>query len=250
MHEESPILSARRRERLGTRHNERLRRSGGLPAVVYGRGRRPVAISLDARAALSHILRGEKVFRLELRDGDAEDRDQVVLLKDLQFDHLGSNVVHADFVRVSLTDRVRTRVPVHLIGEAKGLKLAGAILMHPTNEVEVECLVTELPEYLEVDIGELDVGHAITVRDIRLPSPGIRVLTDPSAMVAQIVIQQEVVVAEATPADATAQPEVITAKKPEEEGAAAPAGVEKKAAGAAAGKEAKSAGPAKESKKG
>jgi large subunit ribosomal protein L25 len=207
-----------------------------------------VAIALDAREALSHIFKGEKVFRLDIADGDAEDRGQMVLLKDLQFDHLGSSVVHADFVRVSLTDRVRTRVPIHLIGEAKGLKQAGSILMHPTNEVEVECVVTELPEYLEVDISELDLGHAITVRDIRLPGPGLRVLTDPNAMVAQIVIQQEVTVAEAAPAEAAAQPEVITAKKPEEEGAPAAAG-EKKAGGTPAAKEAKAA-PAKEAKKG
>ncbi|MBM4109296.1 MAG: 50S ribosomal protein L25 [Phycisphaerae bacterium] len=266
MNEKAPMLTAKNRERLGTRYNDRLRKSGGLPAVVYGRGERPVSISLDAKDALSHIMKGEKVFRLDLPN--AKDGGQMVLLKDLQFDHMGTNVVHADFVRVSLTDRVRSLVPVHLIGEAKGLKLAGAILMHPTNEIEVECVVTDLPEFVEVDIAELDVGHAITARDVRLPSTNMRLLTDPHSIVAQIVIQQEIVVAEATTAEAAAaQPEVITAKKPEEEGAAPAAGDKKGAAPAAKGAApaakgaapvakgaaapaAKGAAPAKDAKKG
>lgn len=261
MNAKTPTLAAKNRERLGTRYNDRLRKAGGLPAVVYGRGRQPESISLDAKDALSHIMKGEKVFRLDVAGSKEKNEGEVVLLKDLQFDHLGSNIVHADFVRVSLTDRVRSLVPVHLIGEAKGLKLAGAILMHPTNEIEVECVVTDLPEFVEVDIAELDVDHAITARDIKLPSADIRLLSDPHSIVAQIVIQQEIVVeAEATATEgAAAQPEVITAKKPEEEGAAPAAGEKKGAAPAAkaaapaakaAAPAAKAAAPAKDAKKG
>jgi len=241
MHERSPELKASKREKIGTRYNNRVREAGGLPAVVYGRGAEPVSVTVDAKEAGRHIHKGEKIFRLSL-PGVLDN--QHVLLKDLQFDHLGSNIVHADFARVALTDRIRTKVPVHLIGEAIGLKQAGAILMHPVSEVEVECVVTELPDFFEVEIGELDVGHAITAANIKLPTAGMKMITDKHAMVAQIVIQQELVVEEAATVDAgAAEPEVLTAKKPAEgeEGAAAGA---KGAAPAKGGAPAKGAAPA------
>jgi large subunit ribosomal protein L25 len=236
MHENAPILQAKPRERLGSRYSQRIREAGGLPAVVYGRGKDPVPVTLEAREAIRHIQSGEKVFRLDLPGTKDKDEGQIVLLKDIQFDYLGTNIVHADLRRVSLTDRVTVRVPVHLLGEAKGLKSAGAILMHPTNEIEIECQVTEIPDFVEVRVDELDVGHAITAADVKLPKASMKLVTDVHSIVAQIVIQQELKVEEAVAVTAEAAgPEVITAKKKEgEEGAAAPgAPGAKPAAGAA-----------------
>jgi large subunit ribosomal protein L25 len=251
MHEKAPLLSAKKREKLGTRYCDRLRKSGGLPAVVYGHGAQPVPVYVDARDAVSHFVAGEKVFRMDLADGQDGFKDQIVLLKELQFDYLGTNPVHADFARVDLNERVKTRVPVHLIGEAKGLKQAGAILMHPTNEVEIECRVMDLPDFLEVRIDELDVGHAITAADLKLGTD-MRMVTDRHAILAQIVIQQEIVIGEAAATEGeSTEPEVITAKKPEEGEAAAagakPAAGGKPAAGApaAGAKPAAGAAPAK-----
>src|SRR5262245_6864628 len=139
MHEKQPTLGAVKRERLGTRYSQRYRAAGKLPANLYGHGQAPVAIAVDARDALTHIHKGEKVFRLELAGGAGADAGQIVLLKDLQYDYLGNNIVHADFARVDLNEKVRTKVHVNLIGEAKGLKEAGAILMHPVGELEIEC---------------------------------------------------------------------------------------------------------------
>src|ERR1043165_5116012 len=221
MHEQSPILTAKKRERVGSRYSARLREAGGLPAIVYGRQENPTPVYLDAHDALGHIHKGEKVFRLQL---DGAKEPQMVLLKELQFDHLGNGIVHCDFARVSLTDRVTVRVPVHLIGDAKGLKTVGAILMHPTDQLEVECTVSEIPEFVEVNIAELDVDHAIVASEVKLGG-SMKLKTDPKAMVAQIVIQlEEVVVAPTAEAAAVeggaAEPEVITAKKKEgEEGA-------------------------------
>jgi large subunit ribosomal protein L25 len=248
MHEKAPLLSAKKRERLGTRYCDRIRKSGGLPAVVYGHGAQPIPVYVDAHNAVAHITAGEKVFRMELADGKEGFKDQIVLLKELQFDYLGTNPVHADFARVDLNERIKTRVPVHLIGEAKGLKQAGAILMHPTNEVEIECRVVDLPDFLEVRIDELDVGHAITAADLKLAAD-VKMVTDKHAILAQIVIQQEIVVGEATAAEGEAtEPEVITAKKPEEGEAAAPgakpAAGAKGAAPAAGAKPAAGAAPA------
>lgn len=215
MHENAPALNVEMREKLGSRYCQRLRKAGKLPGVVYGHKQDPVAIAFDAKQAMDHITKGEKVFRLDFAGKGG--KEQMVLLKDLQFDYLGTNVVHADFSRVDLNERVVTRVPVHLIGEAPGLKQIGAIMMHPTNEIEVECMVIEIPDYVEVSIGELDEGHAITAADIKLPSASMKLKTEPNAIIAQILIQMEAPVAEATAAVAgAAEPEVLTAKKPAE----------------------------------
>ncbi len=236
MHEKAPLLTAASRDKVGSRYCQRLRDQGQLPAVLYGHKEQPVPITVPLREAVSHIAKGEKVFRLDFPGAKNKDEMQMVLLKELQFDYLGTNIVHADFARVSLTERVKTRVAVHLVGEAKGLKQAGAILMHPTNEVVVETTIVELPDFIEVNIAELDVGHAITAADVKLPNANMKMITDSHAIVAQIVIQLEEKVAEAATVDAAAAgPEVITAKKPEE-------------GAAAAGKDAKAAAPAKDAK--
>jgi len=234
MHEKAPILKAEPRERLGSRYSQRIRATGGLPAVVYGHGEAPQSITIDAHTAIAMMEKGEKVFRLDLPGTKNKDEGQMVLLKDLQFDYLGTNIVHADFARVDLNERVRTRVAIHLVGEAIGLKQAGAILMRPTNELEIECMVREIPEFFEVRVDTLDVGHLINASQVKLPNDSMKLVTDSHSIVAQIVVQAETVTAEATAAapGAAASPEVLTAKKPEE--------------GAAAGKAA--AAPAKDAK--
>lgn len=220
MHEKQPTLAATTRERLGSRYSQRERAAGKLPAILYGHGQAPVPIAVDAKIALGHIHKGEKVFKLDL--AGVADAGQIVLLKELQFDYLGTNIVHADFARVDLNERIRTKVHVNLIGEAKGLKEAGTILMHPVGELEVECRVTDIPDSFEVDISSLELGHAITAAEVKMPSAEVKLVTDTHAIVAQIVFQKLIeekpeeteVAAEAT------EPEVLTARKPgEEEGA-------------------------------
>lgn len=238
MHEKAPQLTAQKRERLGSRYCKRIRDKGGLPAIVYGHGETPTPVFLPgARDALSMITAGEKVFRMSLEGGFS---DQIVLLKELQFDYLGTNIVHADFARVDLNERVRTRVPIHLVGEAKGLKTAGAILVHPTTELEIECRVLDLPDFIELRVDDLEVDQSITASQVKLPKEDMKLLTDGHAMMAQISVQAEVATGEAAATDAAAAPEVLTAKKPAD--GAKPAAGTKPAAGAkpaAGGKDAK-----------
>jgi large subunit ribosomal protein L25 len=230
MHESQPVLAAVKRDRLGSRYAQRVRAAGKLPAIIYGHGRDPVPIAVDHKEALTYINKGEKVFKIDMPGASDTDEGQVVLLTDLQFDYLGTHVVHADFARVDLNQRVHTKVHINLIGEAVGLKTAGAILMHPTMELEIECRVTELPDHVDVEITDLDVGHSISAGDVKLPSADMKLLTDAHAIVAQIMVQKETVSAEAEAiAAAAATPEVLTAKKPEEgKAAAAPKAGEKK----------------------
>ncbi len=221
MHEKSPLLKAETRARIGTRYAQRDRTKGRLPAIVYGHGREPLPITLDAHEALQHIHKGEKVFRLDFPGHNQADEMQMVLLKDLQFDYLGTNIVHCDFARVDLNERVRTKVHITLVGEAIGLKQAGAILMHPATEIEIECRVVDMPDAIEVNIAGVDLGDSITAGDVKLPMPDMKLITDTHAVVAQVVMAATLKTDEAATvaADAAAAPEVLTAKKPD--GAAA-----------------------------
>jgi large subunit ribosomal protein L25 len=214
MNEETPTLSADKRERLGSRYSRRLRDAGQLPAIVYGHGETPEPIVLDAKDTMTHISGGERIFDIELGG-----EKQTVMLKDLQYDYLGTNVVHADFARVDLTERVNVKVRVNLIGDAVGLKATGAILMQPTNELEIECQVSNMPDNLDVDISELDTGAAVYAKDVTLPLPTMVLLSDPETMLAQVVIQQEEVTDEAgeVTAEGAAEPEVLTEKKDDDE---------------------------------
>ncbi|RMH28373.1 MAG: 50S ribosomal protein L25 [Planctomycetota bacterium] len=209
MHENAPTLSAKPRERVGSRYAKRIREAGGLPAVVYGHKQDPEPIVLDFREAVSHIKKGEKVFSL-----DMNGKSEFVLLKDIGYDYLGSNIIHADFARVDLNERVDTHAHLKFVGEPKGLKKAGAVLMHPINELHINCLVTNLPEVIEVDISGLDVGDVLHARDIELPVSTMKLLTDGDAVVAQVIVKtQAEETAEAGAVDGSAQPEVIGEKK-------------------------------------
>lgn len=246
MKDRIPELKCTTREHVGTRYSKRYRAEGKLPGVIYGHGQPPVPVNFEAEDAVRHFEAGEKVFRLDFPGTSNADEHQMVLLKELQFDYLGDTVVHADFARVDLNERVRTKVHIELKGDAKGLKAAGAILMHPTNEIEIECRVADLPESIAIDITELDMDQMISAGQVKLPAADMKLITDPNAVVAQIIEAKEEVVAEATAATAeSTQPEVIGEKERLEKAAAAEAGKPgaKPAAGAPA-KDAKAAAPA------
>lgn len=159
-------LVATRRERTGSRYAARERAAGKLPAVVYGHKEEPVAVSVDAKTALRYFHDGERVFEVNIEGGSAE----TVLLKDLQYDYLGTNIIHADFERVSMDEVIETTVPVHLVGEAKGEKRAGAVLVHPNDSVSIRCALKDIPDQVDVDITELDAGDVIFAKDLTLPA--------------------------------------------------------------------------------
>jgi large subunit ribosomal protein L25 len=215
MSDETPVLQAKKRERTGSRYSRRVREQGGLPAVVYGHGQSPVSITLDAKETLTLIRGGDRVYTLNIEGGETE----TVLLRDLQFDYLGTNVVHCDLSRVDLDERVHVRVKVHLVGEAPGLKKARTSMLTPITELELECTVTNLPEEIEVDVSHMDVGDIIHAGEITLPKDTMVLLTDPERVIANLSQQSELAETdESAEADAQAAPEVITEKKEEDEG--------------------------------
>lgn len=203
-------LSAKKRERTGSRYSQRVRNAGGLPAVVYGHKEEPVSITLDAHETIMHLSKGEKVFEL-----DIEGAKQHVLLKDLGYDYLGTNIIHADFARVDLNERVDVNVHLRFVGEAEGLKTSGAIMMHPHTEIELNVLVTNLPDHIDVDVSGMKVGDVMHASDVKLPLDTMKLVTDEDTIVAQIVmkaVQEDEGEAGEVGAEG-ASPEVIKEKK-------------------------------------
>ena len=201
MSHDTPTIAARKRERTGSRYAQRLRKAGELPAVVYGHGEDPVHVSVNEKEVLSHLHHGAHVFEMQI-DGAAAE---TCLVKDLQFGYLGDNVIHVDFTRVDLNERVTVHVHIHWVGTPAEAEKAGAILRHDLTELTVNCTVRSIPEEIRVDLSEMD-GTTLTAGEITLPE-GMTLEDDPATPVASITIAAEPV--DGDDADGDGQPEVI-----------------------------------------
>ena len=206
-------VTAKPRSELGSRANKRLRDAGFVPGVVYGHKEAVIPITLARKELAAHLGHGTQLFDLAL-DGKSEK----VLVKEIQYDHLGLEVIHVDFARVSLDEKVEVTVPLELKGTPKG-EAEGGVLQQIISELEVECLVTDIPEVIRHNVSELEKDAVLHIKDLQLP-PGVRILQDPELIVATVREVQEVAPVEAAEAVA-AEPEVIGRKPTEEEAAAA-----------------------------
>jgi large subunit ribosomal protein L25 len=203
-------ITATPRSELGSRKNKRLRDKGLVPGVIYGHKEAVVPVTLPKKELVTHLHKGVHVFDLGL-DGKSEK----VLVKDVQYDHLGIEVLHVDFARVSLDEKVEVTVPLELKGTPKG-EAEGGVLQTLISDLEVECLVTDIPENIRVNVADLGVDDVIHVRDLQLPN-GVRALQDGEVIVATVKVVAE---EEAAPApEGSAEPEII-GKKEEGEAAA------------------------------
>jgi large subunit ribosomal protein L25 len=199
------------RTALGSRANKRLRDAGKLPGVVYGHKEAIIPVTLPKKDVVGHLNHGQHLFDLSI-DGKSEK----VLVKEVQYDHLGVEVIHVDFARVSLDEKVTLTVSIELKGEPKG-EADGGVLQQILNEIEVECLVTDIPDLVRVSVGEMNLNDVIHVKDLKLPT-GVRALAHADQIVVQL---KEIAEEEAEPVEGeTAEPEVIGKKKEDEEAAA------------------------------
>ncbi len=214
-------LTAQPRSALGSRANKRLRDSGQVPCVVYGHKQDVIPLAVSRKEVAHHISKGVHVFDLAT-DGKAEK----VLVKDVQYDHLGIEVIHVDFARVSLDERVKVTVPLELKGTPKG-EAEGGVLQQIISDLEIECLVLEIPEVIRHNVSELGLNSLLHISDLKLPN-GVKVLHDPETIVATVKVIAEPVAAAAAEGE-TAEPEIIGRKAGEEEGeaGAAPAAEKK-----------------------
>ena len=207
-----PKIEGSHRPDLGSRHSARLRETGHLPAVIYGHKIDPAHVALD-RKQVTNLLH----HKAHLIEVSVDGHTEACLIKDVQWDHLGSRIIHVDLTRVDLTEKVGVEVEVEFVGEAVGLKEAGAYLEHPTNELTIQCLASQIPDSIKVDISQLQVGQPLTVADLALPQ-GVSVENDPESVIAVIHISAGD--AEATAEAGEAEPEVIRKKDKPEDGTA------------------------------
>ena len=201
---QSAQVTAKQRKELGSRANKRLRDAGFVPGVVYGHKEAVIPVTLQKKEITTHIGHGAHVFDLAL-DGKSEK----VLVKEVQYDHLGLEILHVDFARVSLDEKVEVTVPLELKGEPKG-EAEGAVLQQIISELEIECLVTDIPEVIRHNVSDMEKDSVLHIKDLKLP-PGVRVLQDEDLIVATV---KEIAEAEPTEAaeGTTAEPEVIGRK--------------------------------------
>jgi large subunit ribosomal protein L25 len=237
-------LTAQKREVKGTSGVRRLRRESWIPAVIYGEGRPGETIQIR-RHDFEQAMRGHKGEHM-LIDLEVEgQKPRKVLIKDTQHEPVTGKIIHADFHEISMTKKLRVEVPVRLVGDAVGVTQQGGVLEHVLRSLEIECLPADIPEFLEVDVSGLSIGHSVTVADVKVDRSRFTILSSPELAVAAVAAPkaEEEVAAPAAEAAPT-EPEVIREKKPEE-------GEEEAAEGGEAGKEAKEKkeAPAKEPKK-
>lgn len=211
----TPTVIARKRDRLGSRYTQRVRREGRLPAVIYGHKSDPVPVTLDEKETLGLLRHGAHVLNVQIEGGETE----TCLVKELQFGYLGDNVIHVDLARVDLDEEVNVSIHLRFVGVPEGAKKPGTIVNYDITELPVICKVRDIPEEIKVDLSHM--GDTFLAKEIALPA-GVRVDLDADDIIARIELIAELVEGEAAAVEGTAvQPEVITEKKLEEGEAAA-----------------------------
>jgi large subunit ribosomal protein L25 len=211
----SANLSVSTRDSSGKGSARSLRKSGRVPAIIYGHGREPQALSINTRdleKLLEHISAENTVIDLDLDGKSAR-----TLIREIQRHPFKRQILHVDFQELVAGEKVIVRVPVILIGVPDGVRMDGGILDQTMRELEVEVDPANIPNHIEVDVTKMVIGSSLHVSDITLPE-GVEVVAEEDASVAVVSAPRAAVEAAATEeAPAGGEPEVIRAKKPDEE---------------------------------
>lgn len=213
-------LSATPRTTTGKGAARALRRTGRIPAIIYGHNRPPEALEVDAAAA-SRLLQSIGAAAA-LVDVSVEGRDPVkVLIREVQRNPVRpSDLLHLDLYEITADEKISVEVPVHLVGSPDGVRNGGGVLDHLLHRVEILVLPRDLPDHIEVDVTALTIGHAIFVRDLSVPNAEL--LTDASRPVCTVVPPRTEAAEAPVVAAETAEPELIRKPKAEGEEEAAP----------------------------
>jgi len=162
-------IIASKRDNKGTGASRRLRRAGKLPGIVYGGGKDAVSIELDHKALFLQFR--HEAFHASILNLNLDGKKEQVLLRDYQMHPVRTEIAHIDFQRVSTTDKIHVKVPLHFTNAetAPGVKTGGGIVTHILTEADVSCLAKDLPEFVEVDLGKMETGQTIHLSEIKLP---------------------------------------------------------------------------------
>ncbi len=179
------VLNIELRSRTGKEISRQLRRNAQIPAVVYGKGMEPVAVTVNPKE-LTAAIAGEGGHNnlITLKGGGSLDGN-VVIVADLLRNHLRGDLMHADLHKINMADKIKVEVSINLVGTALGVK-NGGLLDVATHTVQVECLPNQIPAHLDVDITDLAIGHSIHIGDLKLPA-GVKVLGDSRASIVSVL---------------------------------------------------------------
>src|SRR5438093_3757652 len=199
---ETVSLKSKPRDQFGSTASRKLRAQGLLPAVVYGHKEATLSILLPKDEVEKAVKRGVRIVDLE-----AGGKTETARFRELQWDHLGMELVHVDMMRVSKDERIVVHVRVELRGTSPGVT-GGGVLDQPLHTLNVECPALEIPEFIRVNIDKLQIDEAIHVKDLTLP-PNVVAKGNPDAIVVQVKApKEEVVAAPVAPVEGAAEPEV------------------------------------------
>jgi len=203
-------IKAQIREGVGKKAAAKLRKLGGIPAVIYGHKEETLAVALDAHNFVEGLHHGHRL--IEVQTGE---KKETVFVKDLQYDHLGKKIIHADLVRVDVAETIRVMVPIELKGTAKGTREGGVVEGH-ADGLEVECKAGSVPEVIVVSVKDVGLGDTLHASDVELP-PDVKLISDPSTVLVTCSLVAVAKTTEELEAEAPAAPEVITEVKGAEE---------------------------------
>ena len=211
-------LEVKKRDNSGTQVCRKIRKSGFVPAVVYGLEEEPMPVEVAFGDIESARRSGGEhaVIDLKIMSGENDERVVPVIVRDEQFHPVRGELMHVDFYRVNLNKEITSEVPLETFGEPAGLQFGG-ILEHSLRDLEVRCLPDKLPEKIELDVSALNIGDSLHVSDITAPE-GVEILNELDMMVVSLIpprMEEEPEAEEAV--EEGAEPEVITEKKEAEE---------------------------------
>jgi large subunit ribosomal protein L25 len=211
------VIEVERRDPGGKNVNRRLRRSGKIPAVMYGRGKEPIPVAV-APENVKDVLYSDSgrntIFTVSVDGGQKTN----AMVKDYQLDPVRGNLIHTDFLEIAMDRLLELSVNVEIVGESEGVKRDGGLMDIVTRSIQVECLPADIPDSIKVDVAHLMINDYIRVKNLPA-NPKVKILSDPEIVIVTIVppVKEEVVAVEA-PTE-TAEPEVIKKGKTVEEGA-------------------------------
>lgn len=206
-----PMIEARKRAETGKRAVGRLRSAGRIPAVIYGPHVATESLSVDAEAITDMVESRTKMLEVKLGK-----KKLPVVIKDVQFDHLGSDIIHVDFEGIDLTETLRLEVPVETHGTPKGVR-NGGVMEVTHRHVTVECKPADVPNEITVEVADLDIGDTVTVGDLPVPE-GVEIIDEPSTVAVAVHAPRKAIeVEEEVGEEEIAEPEVIGAAKEDEE---------------------------------
>lgn len=209
------LLKAEVREHTGSKTVRKIRKQGRIPAIMYGHKEEPVAISLDGHNFIEGLHHGHRLIDVQI--GKKKEK---TIVKELQYDHLGKNIIHADLMRVDVSELVKVTVPIELKGTAAGTHEGGIIEEH-TDHLEIACKATDIPESIVVSVKDIHVGDALHAGNVELPD-GITLVSSPDILLVTCHLVAAAKTTEELEEEVPAAPEVIGEVKETEEAEESP----------------------------